>query len=355
MRRIVFLAILVAVTISGSVKWSSVQSATHAGDVLGLLPDGYAVAIVDFQKIAGSSLWAAINTQEKFKSAIDKVESEMEDVGLKLSDVHTFALVFPTSSMSDPTVAVTGAFDQTALLARLKTNGKVKLTSEKYRNYDIFKATPIPTDGSKKERTGSKSGANPAIPQDTIYREKVTMTAASNHETSFVFHDATTVVIGSPETVRASIDVATGARQSITRNGRLTEALAQNPAAAIRFALAITPAMTSKLQSNEIPLPDFSSVGLVFGTIDVGSGIDLSITLRSDTAEHAKSMAERLNGLLGMAKGFLGAMVDPKIASIGEALKTVSINSADVDVRITGSLPLDLLTSLLSSAAKKVQ
>ena len=343
MRRIVFLAILVAVTISGSVKWSSVQSATHAGDVLGLLPDGYAVAIVDFQKIAGSSLWAAINTQEKFKSAIDKVESEMGDVGVKLSDVHTLALVFPTSSMNDPTIAVTGAFDQTALLARLKTNGKVKLTSEKYKNYEVFKANPIPSDAPSKERTGRKSGAT------------VSIAAASKTGTSFVFHDAATVVIGSPETVRASIDVATGARQSITRNGRLTEALAQNPAAAIRFALAITPAMTSGLQSSEIPLPDFSSVGLVFGTIDVASGIDLSITLRSDTAEHAKSMAERLNGLLGMAKGFLGAMVDPKIAPIAEALKTVSINSADVDVRITGSLPLDLLTSLLSSAAKKVQ
>src|SRR4030095_15975982 len=125
MRRIAFLAILVAVTLSASVKLGSAQSAVRAGDVLGLLPDGSGVAVVDFQKIAGSSLWTALNTQPKFKSAIDKVQSEMGDLGIKLSDVHTVALVFPSASMDDPTIAVTGSFDQTDLLARLRTKGKV--------------------------------------------------------------------------------------------------------------------------------------------------------------------------------------------------------------------------------------
>jgi hypothetical protein len=343
MRRIIFLAILVAVTVSTSVKWSSAQPATRAGEVLGLLPDGGAVAVVDFQKIAGSSLWATITSQEKFKSAIDKLQSEMGDLGLKLSDVHTLALVFPTASMNNPTIALTGGFEQNDLLSRLRTNGRIKLTSEKYKNYDIYKATSVPAAVPPKEKTGTNPGAT------------VSITAARQDETSFVFPDATTVVTGSVEAVRASIDVMTGARQSITRNTKLIEALAQNPAAAIRFAIAITPAMTSGLQSSEFPIPDFSSVGLVFGTIDLASGIDLNITLRSDTAAHANSVAERLNSLLGMAKGFLGAMTDPKIASIAEALKTVNIISADVDVRITGSLPMDLLTSLLSSSAKKGQ
>ena len=342
MRRIVFLAIIVAVTVSTNVKWTSAQSATRAGDVLGLLPDGGAVAVIDFQKIAGSSLWTTINTQEKFKSAIDKMQSEMGHLGVKLSEVHTLALVFTTAGMNNPTIAMTGGFEQNDLLARLRTNGKLKLTSEKYKNYDIYKASSLAA-VPPKERSGTKPGA------------AVSITAATKDETSFVFHDATTVVTGSPEGVRASIDVMTGARQSITRNVRLTEALAQNPAAAIRFALAITPAMTGGLQSSELPIPDFSSVGLVFGTIDVASGIDLSITLRSDTAEHANSLAERLNSLLGMAKGFLGAMADPKIAPIAEALTTVNIISADVDVRISGTLPMDVLTSLLSSSAKKGQ
>src|SRR6266851_7742232 len=248
MRKIVFLALFAAVTVSTSVKWSPAQSATRAGDVLGLLPDGGAVAVIDFQKIAGSSLWTTITTQEKFKSAIDKLQSEMGDLGLRLSDVHTLALVFPTAGMNNPTIAMTGSFEQNALLARLKTNSKIKLTSEKYKNYDVYKATSIPAIAPTKDSTGTKPGAT------------VSITGARQDETSFVFHDATTVVTGSLEGVRASIDVMTGARQSITRNVRLTEALAQNPAAAIRFALAITPAMTSGLQSSELPIPDFSSV-----------------------------------------------------------------------------------------------
>ncbi|MEK6320109.1 MAG: hypothetical protein AABN33_00355 [Acidobacteriota bacterium] len=343
MRRIVFLAILVAVTVSTGVKWSSAQSATRAGDLLGLLPDGGAVAVIDFQKIAGSSLWATINAQEKLKHAIDKAQSEMGDLGVKLSDVHTVAVVFPTASFNNPTIALTGGFEQNDLLARLRASGKVKLASEKYKDFDIYKVRSIPAEIPSKERSGTKPAAN------------VSIAAVTKDEASFVFHDATTLVTGNLEAVRASIDAKTGAKPSISRNGKMTDALAQNPTAAIRFALALTPAMTSGLQSSELPIPDFSSVSLIFGTIDVASGIELNATLRSDTAEHANSIAERLNGLLGMAKGFLGAMSDPKMAPIVEALKTVSITSADVDVKITGSLPMDLLTSLLSSSTKKGQ
>lgn len=343
MRRIVFLAILVALTVSVSVKWNSAQSATRDAELLGVMPDGGAIAVIDFQRIVGSSLWAALNAQEKLKSAIDKVQSEIGDLGVKLSDIHTVAVVFPTSSMNNPTVGMTGGFEQNDLLARLRANSKVKLTSEKYKNFDIYTATSSTSVPSTRERAGAKPGAG------------ATVTTETKDETRFVFYDASTVVTGSLEAVRASIDVKTGARPGIARNAKLTEVLAQNQSAAIRFALAITPAMTRGLQSSELPIPDFSSVSLVFGSIDVASGIDLDVTLRSDTTEHANSVAERLNGLLGMARGFLGAMTDPKMTPITEALKTVRITSADADIKITGNLPLDLLTSLLSSSARKGQ
>ncbi|MEK6285507.1 MAG: hypothetical protein AABO57_07185 [Acidobacteriota bacterium] len=339
MRRAVVLAILVAVTISTSVKWGSAQSGTRAGDLLAVLPDGGVVAVIDFQKFAGSSLWAAVNAQEKLKSAIDKAQSEMADLGVKLSDVHTVAFVFPTAGMNNPTIAITGSFDQNDLLARLRASTKVKLTSEKYKDFDIYKVRSI----AEADPSKDASRNNPAS----------TSVAGKKDETAFVFYNVSTVVTGSVEAVRGSIDVKTGAKPSITQNGKLTDALAQNPAAAIRFVVALTPAMTSGLQSSELPIPDFSSISLIFGTIDVASGIDLNATLRSDTAEHAKSVAERLNGLLGMARGFLGAMSDPKMTTIGEALKAVNIVSADANVRITGSLPMDLLNSLFSSSGKK--
>jgi hypothetical protein len=57
--------------------------------------------------------------QDDVRRAIGKAQSEMGDLGLKLSDVHTVAMVFPAASASEPTVALTGAFDQSDLLARL--------------------------------------------------------------------------------------------------------------------------------------------------------------------------------------------------------------------------------------------
>jgi hypothetical protein len=342
MRKIAFLIVLVALTVVAGVKLSAARSATPTGALLEALPDGTGVAVIDFQKIVGSSLWATINAQEKLKSAIDKAQSEMSDLGVKLSDVRSVAVVFPAAGMNSPTVALTGGFEQTDLLTRLRANGKVKLTSEKYKDFDIYRARSIPAAVPPKELSGTKP----------VSASVVTIT---KDDTAFVFYDANTLVTGSLEAVRASVDVKTGARPAITQNAKLMDALAQNPAAAIRFALALTPAMTSGLQSSDLPMPEFSSVTLVFGTIDVASGIDLNATLRSDNAQHAKAIAERLNGLLTMARGFLGSMSDPKVAQIAEALKTVNVISADADVKITGSLPMDLLNSLLSSSAKKGQ
>lgn len=341
MRKIAFLIVLVAITVVAGVTLSPVRSATRAVTLLDALPDGTAVAVIDFQKIAGSSLWATINAQGKLKSEIDKAQSEMAGLGVKLSDVHTVALVFPGAGLNNPTVALTGGFEQNDLLTRLRASGKVKLTSEKYKDFEIYSVRSIPTAVASKEMSGTKPAGT-------------RVATVTKDETSFVFYDASTLVAGSLEGVRASVDVKTGVRPSITQNAKLTDALAQNPAAAIRFAFALTPAMTRGLQSGDLPV-DFSSITLIFGTIDVGSGIDLNATLRSDNAEHAKSISERLNALLTMASGFLGSMGDPKMAPIAEALKTVKIISADADVKIAGNLPMELLNSLLSSSTKKRQ
>lgn len=349
MRKIAFLAIVLALIVTANVKWGSAGSASRAGELLDVLPDGNVVAIIDFQKLAASNLWTAISSQQKFKGSLDKVDSEMAELGVKLSDVNTIALVFSSLSLNSPAVAVTGQFQQNDLLARLRAGGKMKLTSERYKNFDIYKAETISASVESKDQAKETNQASELKSLAAGARK----TAVNKDGTAFVFHGSNIIVAGSLEAVRASIDVKTGAKPGIAQNGKLAGALAQNPAAAIRFALTVTPAMTSGLQSSELPIPDFSSISLIFGTIDVASGIDLNATLRSDTAEHAKSIADRLSGLLAMAAGYLGAMSDPKMTPIGEALKTVKITSANADVKITGSVSIDLLNSLLSPSGRK--
>jgi len=344
MRKTVFLAILIAFAISAGVRWSPAKSDTRAAELLSVLPDGGAVAVIDFQKITASTLWSTISAQEKLKSAIDKAQSELSDLGVKLTDVHTVAIVFPASNMSNPTIAVTGGFEQTDLLARLRSSGKVKLTSEKYKGFDIYNARSVRSTGTENSNPNRKAAVD-ATNSATV--------VIARQDATFAFVDGATLVAGDTESVRNSIDVKTGAKSSIAQNTKMAEALAQNPGAAIRFALTLTPNMVNGLQSSDLPIPDFSSITMIFGTIDVTSGIDLNATLRSDTAEHAKVVADRLSGLLGMAKGFLGAMTDPKMAPIAEALKSVTITNADIDVKITGNVPMELLNTLFSSTAKK--
>lgn len=332
MRKIALLLILVALPVVSGVKTGSARPAARSATLLDALPDGSAVAIIDFQKIAGSSLWAALNSQEKLKGAIDKAQAEMSDLGLKLIDINTVAIVFPAAGVNNPTVALTGGFEQSDLLARLRANPNLAFTSEKYKDVDIYRVKSV-------RATGPSGGTGVA--------------AAAKNETSFVFYDTSTLVVGSLESVRASVDVKSGVKPSIAQNVKLSAALAQNPAAAIRFALTLSPAMTSALQTSELPLPEFSTVSLIFGTVDVGSGIDLNATLRSDTAEHANAIVDRLNGLLTMVRGLLGSSSNAKLAPIAEALKTVTVISSDADVKITGSLPMDVLNSLLSASTKK--
>ena len=337
MRRIAFLSMLVVVALTAGVNLTPARSATPGPGLLEYLPDGNAVMIIDFQKIAGSSLWTTINAQDKLKGEIDKAQSEMNNLGISLTGVNSVALVFGGASFNAPTVAVSGGFEQSSVIARLRANTKIKLSSEKYKGFDIYRASQISENAPSTGTTGSKTDS-PAT------------SVVSKNETSFVFYDPTTVVAGNPETVRASVDVKTGARPGVAQNAQLSVVNGLNPSAAIRFAVSLN-RITNGLKA-DLPI-DFSSISVAFGTIDVAQGIDLDATLRSDTAENAKSLSERLNALLALASGMVGSLSDPKLAGIGEALKTVRIVNAEADVRITASVPMDLLNSLLAPAAKK--
>ncbi len=327
MKRVALAAILLALALSASASRTSALAAQSGNELLQVLPDGHAVVVVDVQRVTASPLWATLSAQNKIKSELDKAQAEISEMGINLASIQTVALTFSGEGTNNPAVAVSGGFDQNDVLSRLRTNPKVKLTSEKYKNYEIYSAESVRTSSDGQAKSGE-------------FHHK-------GDDGAFVFYDSRTAVVGSPAAVRASIDTKLGTRQSVAQNAKLVEAIAQNPSAAIRFAMMVTPSMTGGLKSSDLPLPDLDSVKMVFGSVDVASGVDINATLRSDTAEHAKNIADRLNGLLDMARGFLGATNDPKIAPLVGALKTVTVTGADIDVKITGNLPMEIITQVL--------
>ena len=322
MKRIAFAAIVLALAVTAGIGWSSSAHPTPqvGSELLSLLPDGSGAVIVDVRSVTTSNLWTTLATQEKAREAIEKVQSEIGELGLRIEDVQTVALAFPMSGMKNITGAVTGIFNQSDLLSRLRADAKIKLTSENYKGIDIHHVR-----GVKSDNAGTDSG----------------------EDVSFAFFDSATIIFGNIAGVRASVDTRNGERPSIARNAKLAGALAETAPGAIRFALVMTPGMTNALQADNMPLPDFSSIKLIFGSVNITSGLDVNATLRNDTAEHAQAMANQLGGLLAMAKGFLGSSNDPKTSVIADALKTVTVNAADVDVKITGTLPGEIFAQVL--------
>ena len=165
-----------------------------------------------------------------------------------------------------------------------------------------------------------------------------------------MFYDEGTVVAGSVASVRSSVDAKTGQRASIAQNEKLGAALAQNPTAAARFAILLTSGMMGSIKTSEIPLPDFSTISMAFGAIEVTSGVELNVTLRSDTEEACQVNCGFAQRTTRNGRGFLGAGGDPKGKAIAETLKSVTITAAvNGDVKITGSLSAEVLAEVLRS------
>jgi len=316
MKKLSFAVLAMVLAISAGLGSISARVAPAGDELLQSLPDGSFVFIANLTQVTGSSFWSTISSQGKIKSGIDDMQGELAKAGLRLEDIHTVAAVFPALAKGDSVIAISGSFNPSDLVTRIRANSRTSVTSEKYKGFDVYEIA------------------------------NVNQTGANNKPTSLVFYDSNTAVIGKPAGVRASIDVRTGAKPGIVQNTKLGTAISQNPAAAIRFAAEMTSSTTAGIASGQFPL-DLSSVKMVFGTVDVASNIEVNATLRSDSLEPAKAMADQLNALLGMAKAFLGSSNDPKMAPIGEVLKTVTVSLVDSDVKISGNVTPEILSQLL--------
>jgi hypothetical protein len=299
------MTIACAITVSG-------QTAAKPADLLPLLPDGGGLLILDGQRVAASPIGTSPAAQKKLNGLIEQLLSSLPNLGLKIEEVNAAAGVVPVGVLKNPTIALSGKFSRTGLLESWKADAKVKVAAEKYKDIDVYNVTRVSDTGTK-----------------TL-------------DVSLLFYDEHTIVLGTAAAVRSSVDAKTGSTPSVAKNAKLIGLVGQNPNAALSFALQVTPEMAKSLAAGDLPIPDLSSVSIVFGTVDVNAGINLNATLRSDTPAHAKGLATRLIGVLGLARSFLAS--DPKNAAIVEALKSMSITTLESDVKIVGSIPFAVLS-----------
>ena len=291
------------------------QTISKPSDLYLLLPDGGGLLVLDGKRVAASPIGNSAEAQAKLNRLIEQLLSSVPDLGLKIADVNSGAVSVAAGGFKNPTIALNGKFTRTDLLARLKGEARIKLSSEKYKDLEIFNAV------------------------------RVSETGTTTSQVSFVFYDENTLVLGTNVAVRGSVDAKSGSSPHIGANTKLAALMGLSQEAAVRFALLVTPEMAKSLNSTQLPLPDFSTVSAAFGSLDVGTGINVNATLRSDTPAHAKGIAQRLTGVIGIARSLLGA--DANNAALVEGLKSISVTTVESDVKITGSLPLSLLSAEL--------
>ena len=322
MKKLLIAVLAISFAATSQIGGATTNRAIAPNDLLQILPDGNGVVLLDIKRVTSSGLWATISSHDPIKSALNKAQIETSEIGVKLSDLSSLATVLPASGAQNAVVAVTGTFSKGDLLSRLRADQKVRLTTETYKNNEIHKIVRVAA----------------AKPEGK----------ARSEEVAFSFSDDFTVLLGSVIGVRSAIDVRVGEKASAAQNQRLTSALAECPAGAAQFAILLTRSMTGAIQSSNLPLPDFSTLTMAFGAVDFTDAIDLNVTLRSDTPEHSKAIADQLNGLLGMVKGLLGTGAgDPRREAVAAAAKALTIANVGADVKISGNLSAELLDQVL--------
>jgi hypothetical protein len=141
-----------------------------ASDPLELLPDGMGVAVINVKQMVASDVWALVMGSNKATHAIQKAESELSSIGLKVSDLAGVAVAIPVSPGTSAVAVASGSFSPSDIIARLRDNGNVKLTSEKYKGLDVY---------------------------------RVVSTSSTNHsDVTFAFYDGGTAVVGPATGVR---------------------------------------------------------------------------------------------------------------------------------------------------------
>lgn len=174
----------------------------------------------------------------------------------------------------------------------------------------------------------------------TIYE---TIAGEGKEPMSFVFLDASNILLGTDAAVRKSIDVYQKKADNIWKNEDLAPLLKGMKAEAMVWAgFAVPPDAMKKASSQNPMLGAFSDIRSVILTFDYqDKNLFTEITAMSPDAEKNKQMGDALNGFKALGAG--AAAQEPLF---GDVLNRIEISSTADHVKISANLPEELIKSL---------
>jgi hypothetical protein len=308
---ILFTLLLVIFGFSSCAKATAPKAGTaKATDLLALLPsDSRGVIVIDIHRLmqTEAAAKAIAENQDKAKfdefvqtTGVDPQKDVFYFVGAVLGD-------FGKQEM-DGVGLVNLNYDKEKLLALIRKE-RGELTTEEYSGLTVYKAAAT---GEKKPVSG-------------------------------VFLDESNVLFGTDAAVRKVIDVRQKKSDNVWKNQSLSGLLkGMNTSAMVWAGFSVPPDAMKEASSQNPMLGAFSGIQSLIVSFDYQNrNVLAEIKAMSPDEAKNKQMAEALAGFKA-----LGAGAAAKEPLLGDLLNKVEISSASDHVKISASLPEELIQSL---------
>src|SRR5947209_6976368 len=179
------------------------------------------------------------------------------------------------------------------------------------------------------------------------YSTRVGVSTSTSDRFAIAAIDANTIAVGSPESVRASIDASLG-RNPV--DDELVRLASQTPNAVVSFSGKIPQSMTAKsTQGGDNPVAKyFASVRAFYGSFAVNSTeAETNAAIRTETAQQASDISQAINALKGVANIGISQSSGKEMAAVSDVLKSLSITAQDNEVHIDFKISLTNLAPFI--------
>lgn len=307
-----------------------------------MLPASDGVVTFDVKRFFNDAMPKVLSANQpmlaKIMSHISQIESKT-GIDLKKFEQVAAGVNMKTGTgnrlSADPVMIARGSFSSDSLIATAKSAAEGKFREERFgdRNVIIFAA--------KDEAKKSIPTASIPAGSDVIN----TVIDGMPNEIAVTSFDSTTLVIGSPERVRQTLDRTTSVA------GEISSLLSNSETAVCTFAMRVPERMAAIVDLDKDELGEnINSIKYLSGSMSVNAaGALVSMMARTERAEQAKSLYETLRGLKMIGEGFLGGSKKAEHKVIAKMLKATTVTTRGNDVSLVITVPQEDINTLVAT------
>lgn len=340
------LATTVALVIGHSTRATSPNTAVNA------LPASDFIVSVDVQRALDEMLPLLLSSNPQLLAKLNSNLKEFEDTtGIS---PHVFESVAVGGSLnptappgrrdSSGVVVLRGSFKSNELLNAAFAAASKKCDFQKeeqqYEGKTIYLIGPVrPLKDAGKQ-------SDPTINEHHSFKLGLSPSGADKFAIAAV--DENTIAVGSPSSVRATIDASLGRNRV---DDELVHLASQTPNAVVSFSGRIPQSVAAKSDpGGDNPVAKyFASIRAFYGSFAVNSTeAETNAAIRTETAAQANDISQAINALKGMAGvGLSQSRGGNDLAAVSDVLKSLSITAEDNEVHVDFKISLSSIAPFI--------